>query len=154
MWLLQNYLHSHNIVSGVVLHSHTHVHAGYILTQWITDAGRKTSLTKYLPLTLLQGFEKGCSGFVCERELETEQKLQYYGRHVVSFLFWCSTGGPEAHYAGWWLPLLHHQQLLWSPNSIGVPEGPLGQVWLSLPHLILLRLELELALDFCLDWAI
>ena len=29
-----------------------------------------------------------------------------------------------------------YQQLLWSPNSIGVPEGPLGRVWLSLPHLI------------------
>ena len=47
-----------------------------------------------------------------------------------------------------------YQQLLWSPNSIGVPEGPLGRVWLSLPHLVPLRLELELALDFCLDWAI
>ena len=27
-------------------------------------------------------------------------------------------------------------QLLWSPNSIGVCEGPLGRVWLSLPHLV------------------
>ena len=36
-----------------------------------------------------------------------------------------------------------YQQLLWSPNSIGVPEGPLGQVWLSLPHLVSLRLELH-----------
>ena len=42
---------------------------------------RKTSLTKYLPLTLLQGFEKGCSRFACERELETEQKLQYFDPH-------------------------------------------------------------------------
>ena len=33
---------------------------------------RKTSLTKYLPLTLLHGFEKGYSRFACERELETE----------------------------------------------------------------------------------
>ena len=30
-----------------------------------------------------------------------------------------------------------YQQLLWSPNSIGVPEGSLGRVWLSLPHLII-----------------
>ena len=29
-----------------------------------------------------------------------------------------------------------YQQLLWSPNSIGVPEGPFGRVWLSLPHLV------------------
>ena len=28
-----------------------------------------------------------------------------------------------------------YQHLLWTPNSIGVPEGPLGRVWLSLPHL-------------------
>ena len=35
-----------------------------------------------------------------------------------------------------------YQQLLWSPNSIGVPEGHLGRVWLSLPHLVHLRLQL------------
>ena len=29
-----------------------------------------------------------------------------------------------------------YQQLLWSPNSIGVPEGPLGRVWFYLPHLV------------------
>ena len=28
-----------------------------------------------------------------------------------------------------------YQQLLWTPNSIGVSEGPLSRVWLSLPHL-------------------
>ena len=28
-----------------------------------------------------------------------------------------------------------YQQLLWSPNSTGVSEGPLGRVWLSLPLL-------------------
>ena len=29
-----------------------------------------------------------------------------------------------------------YQQLLRSSKSIGVPEGPLGRVWLSLPHLV------------------
>ena len=29
-----------------------------------------------------------------------------------------------------------YQQLLWSPNFIGVPEGPFGRVWLSIPHLV------------------
>ena len=29
-----------------------------------------------------------------------------------------------------------YQQLLWSPNSFGIPEGTLGRVWLSLPHLV------------------
>ena len=29
-----------------------------------------------------------------------------------------------------------YQHLLWTPNSIGVPEGPLGRVWLSLQHIV------------------
>ena len=29
-----------------------------------------------------------------------------------------------------------YQQLLWSPNSIGAPDGPLCRVWLSLLHLV------------------
>ena len=57
--------------------------------------------------------------------------------NVVSFSFsWCSTGGSGVHSAGCWLSLLHLQQLLWSLNSIGVPEGPFSRVWLSLPHLV------------------
>ena len=37
------------------------------------DEGRaKTSLEKYVPLTLLEGFEKGYSRFYCVRELDTE----------------------------------------------------------------------------------
>ena len=38
------------------------------------DAGR-TSLEKYSPLTLLQGFRKGCWRVACERILENERKL-------------------------------------------------------------------------------
>ena len=53
---------------------------------------RKTSLTKYLPLTLLQGFEKGYSRFACERELVTEQNWNILTStlmavNVVSFSF-------------------------------------------------------------------
>ena len=29
-----------------------------------------------------------------------------------------------------------YHQLVWSSNSIGVPEGPFGRLWLSLPHLV------------------
>ena len=91
---------------------------------------------------------KGCVGFYSERELETEHNWNIltphsYGRHVVSFLFsWCSTGGLGAHSAGW--SATSYQQLLRSPNSIGVPEGSLGRVWLSLPHLSPTGLELQL----------
>ena len=63
-----------------------------------TDAGRL--IYKYVPLTLLQGFEKGYSRFACERELETEHNWNILmptlmAVNVVSFLFsWYSTGGP------------------------------------------------------------
>ena len=41
-----------------------------------TKKGRKkTSFQLYLPLTLLQGFERVIQGFACERMLETEYKL-------------------------------------------------------------------------------
>ena len=50
-----------------------------------------------------------------------------------------------------------YQHLLWTLNSIGVPEGPFGQVWFCLTHLVQLLLQLywnSNCLDFCLDWAI
>ena len=62
------------------LHIHMHIHAASQRHN-DKDRRRKTSLTKYLPLTLLQGFEKGYSRFTCERELENEQKLQYFDPH-------------------------------------------------------------------------
>ena len=54
-------------------------------------------------------------GFYCERELETEQKQQYfdphsYGRQRCVFLVLqgCSTWGPGAQLSvGWWLALRH-----------------------------------------------
>ena len=62
--------------------------------------------------------------------------------NVVSFSFsWCSTGGPEAHSAGWWLSLLHLISNFPRPNS-SEPQGPFSLMWLSLPHLVYLRLQL------------
>ena len=48
---------------------------------------------------------------------------------------------PRAHC--WMLAffIASYQRLLWTPNSIGVSEGPLGRVWLSLPHLVSSCLE-------------
>ena len=46
---------------------------------------RNTSLTTYLTLTLLQGFERFVQGFACERVLETEHKL-----HILTPLLWPS----------------------------------------------------------------
>ena len=65
-------------------------------------------------------------------------ELQYidpysYGRQRCVFLVLqgCSTGG-------WMMAFFtaSYQQLVWSPNSIGLPKGPFGMVWLSLPQLV------------------
>ena len=79
---------------------------------------RKTSLQIYLPLTLLQGFERVVEGLHvrgCWRpNINFIFWPHYYDRHVVSFLFsWC-----------------------WGPLHRGFSEGPLGRVWPSLPHLV------------------
>ena len=96
--------------------------------------------------------------FACEKELETRQKLQYsdphsYGRQRCVFLVLLMLNRRPWGPLCWVLAFFtaSYQHLLWSLNSIRVPEGPLGRVWLSLPHLVFLRLELQLALDFCLD---
>ena len=55
--------------------------------------------------------------------------------NAVSFSFSrCSTGGPEAYSARWWLSLLHLISIFSGPHSSG-PQAPFGLVWLSLPHL-------------------
>ena len=65
------------------------------------DERRKTSLTKYIPLTLLQGFERVVQGLRVRgsrRPSITEIfRPQTYGRQRCVFLVLqgCSTGGPE-----------------------------------------------------------
>ena len=46
--------------------------------------------------------------------------------NVMSFLFSrCSTGGPEAHSTGWWLPLLHLIRNFSGPQTpSGFPRAP------------------------------
>ena len=80
-----------------------------------TKKGRKkTSLEKYSPLSLLQGFER----VACERMLETEHKL-----HILSPLLWPSR-------------CVVLVLLMLGSTPSGLSEGPLGPVWLSLPHLV------------------
>ena len=103
-----------------------------------TQEGRrkKTSLEKYSPLTLLQGFERVVQRFACERVLETEHKL-----HILTPLLW----PPRCVF----LVLL----MLGSTPS-GLSEGPLGRLWLSLPHLVFSCLEFywQLLLGLELNW--
>ena len=80
---------------------------------------------------------------MCERELETEQRLQYLdphscGRHRCVFLVLqgCSTGGPAAQLSAWWWLSLLHLITNRSPKFHWGPEGHFGRVWLSLPDLV------------------
>ena len=79
----------------------------------------------------------GYSKFACERELETEQKLQYfdphsYGRQRCVFSFsWCSTGGPG--------PTLLDDGFLYCILSASSPDlnssGPQGpKAWCGFPY--------------------
>ena len=102
---------------------------------------------------------KGCSRFACERVLETE-----YNWNILTPKLWppalclfsfSRAAQPEAQDPLCWLMAsftASYQQLLWSPNSIGVPEGPLGRVWLSLPHLVSNCLQLNWQLSWLPSW--
>ena len=85
------------------------------------EKGRmKTSFQIYLPLSLLQGFER----LACERMLETEHKL-----HILTPLSWPSR-------------CVVLVLLMLGSTPSGLSEGPLVRVWLSLPHLVSSCLEL------------
>ena len=83
---------------------------------WRND--RKTSLEKYSPLTLLQGFGMVVERFACARVLETEHKL-----HILTPLLWPSR-------------CVFIVLLMLGSTPSGLSEGPLGLVWPSLPHLV------------------
>ena len=108
------------------------------------DAERKTQevfFNNILPLTLFVRIRKGCSRVACERELEIEHNC-----NILTPLLWPSrcvflvlltlNRRPRAHRQMLAFFIASYQHLLWTPNSIGVSEGPLGRVWLSLPHLV------------------
>ena len=140
---------------------HIHLHAERITTtqHWrmSEDFFRKICTSHFIVRV-----RKGCVGFYCERELETEQNCNIltphsYGRQRCVFLVLqgCSTGSP----ALCWLSLLHlitncspklhrgsrgplrpsvafpttsYQQLLWSPTQSGAPRAP--SAWCGFPY--------------------
>ena len=109
---------------------------------------RKTSLTKYIPLTLLQGFERVVQGlrvrgswFACEWVLETEQNW-----NILTPNLWPSTLGlsrtSDAQLEVLGSTLLgagflyaSYQHLLWTLTHQSL-NGPFGLMWLFLPHLV------------------
>ncbi len=69
---------AHKALCIVLLYTHLQYHNDTIIK---TDAMIKTQedfFNKIFTSHFIARVRKGCSGFVCERELETEHKLQYF----------------------------------------------------------------------------
>ena len=144
-----------SLTLSILLYCHLLIHAEiYIYIYWIHTGAMnnrrwKTSLSIYVPLTLFVRVQK----FACERALETEHNWNILTPklmtvNVVSFsFFWCSTRGPEAHSAGWWLPLLHLISIFSGPQTpSGFPRAFPSTSRLS-PSPTLLQLPLDFRLD-------
>ena len=108
-------------------------------SQWHKDKGKaKTSLKKYLPLSLLQGFEKVIQGLHVRGSWRLNRNCNILtptlmAVNVVSFLFsWCSTGGSWPTLLGDLLHLISN--FSGPPNSIGVPKAP--SAWCGFPYYI------------------
>ena len=92
-------------------------------------------------------------GFYCERELETEHNWNiltpkfWPSALYLSRSLWLLNRRPRAHYAGWWLSLLHLISIFSGPQLIRAPST-FGLVWLSLPHLVSNWLQL----NWLLSW--
>ena len=110
-----------------VLYSHVPYHNDTIIKRTQEDFFIKI----YVPLTLLQGFEKVIQGLRvrgCWRPNRNFNILTptLMAVSVVSFLFsLCSTGGPGVHSAGCWLSLLHLVSIFSGPQLIRASRGPL-----------------------------
>ena len=133
------------LVGMSVLYSHLQHHNDTIIKQPQGQRRKKTSLTTYLPLTLLQGFERVVQGL----------HVRGCWRPNINFIFWppllmtvtlclsCSLDvQPEVlgSTAGCWLSLLHLISIFSGPQFIRA-SSPIGLVWLSLPHLVSNSLE-------------
>ena len=110
-----------------MLYSHPQHHNDTIIKQTQGQRRKKEdtwmkSLTTFTSLFIAR-VRKGCSGFACERVLEIEHKL-----HILTPLLWPSR-------------CVFLVLLMLGSTPSGVSKGPLGQVWLSLPHLVSNSLE-------------
>ena len=130
------FFHGSKFYQVILLHSRIHIHAGYILTQWITDAERR--LYKYIYLSLYcKGSKRVTQGLRVSGSWRSNITAifwpQSYGRQRCVFLVLhgCSTAGPG--------PTLLNDNFLYcilsvsslDPNSSG-PQAP--SAWCGFPY--------------------
>ena len=120
------------IVAIVLLYGHMQYHNDTIIKMQ-EDFFRKISTSHFIC-----NVWKGCVGFHCERELETEQKLQYfdphsYGRQRCVFLVLQMLNQRPRGSLCWVRAFSNasYQQLLWTPTHQG-PKAP--SAWCGFPY--------------------
>ena len=116
--------------NDIVLYSHRQHHNDTIINRRMQEDFYNNICTSHFICNVWKGYSR----FACERELRTEQKLQYfdpysYGRQRCVFLVLLMLNRRPWGPLFWVLAFFtaSYQQLLWSPNS-------LGQVWLFHPR--------------------
>ena len=124
----------------------------------IINKCRKISLTKYLPLTLLQGFEKVIQGLRVTGSWRPKRNCNILtptptAVNVVSSSFSkCSTW---AHSAGWRLSLLHLISNFSGPQTpSGFPRAPSAGCGFTYHSRLYPSPTLLQLADLCLDWVI
>ena len=111
-----------------------------IHTDAMNNRRTQTSLEKYCTSPFIARVRKGLLKVCGWEGAEDQTELKYfdphsYGRQRCVFLVLLMLNWRPWGPLCWVLAFFtaSYQQLLWSPNSMGVPEGPLGRVWLFLP---------------------
>ena len=116
-----------------MLYSHMHYHAEiYILDIYRRNdkRRRKTSLAKYLPLTLLQGFEKVVWGLTGRGSWRSNLTAIFWPpslwpSRLCLLVLLMLNRSPGVHSAGCWLSLLHLISIFSGPQFIRASRGPL-----------------------------
>ena len=102
-----------------------------------TDAGRLLEQNMYLSL-YCKGSKRVTQGLRVRGSWWPNRNCNiltptHMAINVVSFSFSrCSTGGPGAHSAWWWLSLLHFISIISGPQLIRAPMAP--SAWCGFPY--------------------
>ena len=110
----------------------------WIHTDTMNNRRRKTSLAKYIPLTLFVRVRKGLIKVCVSEGVGDRTELKYFDPKLsrcVFLVLLMLNRGSGVHSAGCWFSLLHLISIFSGPQFIRAPS-PFGLVWLSLPHLV------------------
>ena len=120
-----------------------------IHTDAMNNRRRKTSLNKIFTSHFIVRVRKGLLNVFVWEGAGDRTELKYLDPPLLWPSTLCLSHSPDVQPealgstllgAGFLYCILSASSL--DPNSIRAPEGPFGRVWLSLPHLVYLRLQL------------